>query len=357
MGIALKDDALLLALDEAIALARSASPLPPVWVQRVERLGRLGVKTYIAALGGALLAKATDPRVDSLAQDEPAGPRGYSLRKATEFLAMENKSRYHLGAQGRWPLNNRPFLGGPPRIDEFTKIAPKARPAFELFLDCVTDLNRLDQPNATKAFAAFLRVRMAVAQADRAASRQALALRATIPADELLGICERFVREDPEGGRRGQAFAAAALDCVFSEVRLQPINDPKPGDARVLRDGRTTLPVEVKQVAVEERTALELAAEARDLGADAALLLVLADRHSPLDRDRVRRHALREFGVTLEVCESVREFVGALSVFSGGSTQQILERLPGTYGVRMREHEVSDRGQLRWRELIEAREP
>jgi SacI restriction endonuclease len=357
MGIALKDDDLLLALDDAIALARSASGLPPVWVQRVERLGRLGVKTYIAALGGALLAKATDPRVDSLAQDEHAGPRGYSLRKATEFLAVENKGRYHLGAQGRWPLNNRPFLGGPPRIDEFTKIAPKARPAFELFLDCVTDLNRLDRPNALSAFAAFLRVRMAAAQAARAASQQALSLRATIAADELLGICERFIREDAEGGRRGQAFAAAVLDCVFPDVRLQPINDPKPGDARVVRDGRTSLPVEIKQVAVEERTALKLAAEAQDLGADAALLLVLADRHSPLDRERVRRQALREFGVMLEVCESVREFVGAVSVFSGGNTQRLLERLPGAYAARMREHEVSEFGQRRWRELIEARGP
>lgn len=355
MGISLRDEDLLLTLDEAIALARSTSALPSVWLKRVERLGGLGVKTYVAALGGALLAKATDPRVDSLAQDEDAGPRGYSLRKAAEFLTAQNNGRYHLGAKGRWPLNNRPFLGGPHRIDEFEKIAAKARPAFDLFLDCVTDLNRLAASEAMSALAAFLRIRMAAALAEQSASRQALALKAKIPADELLGICERFVREDPEGGRRGQAFAAAVLDCVFPYVRLQPINDPKPGDVRVLRDGSTTLPVEVKQVAIEERTALELAAEARKLGADAALLLVLADRHSPIDREAVRRQSLRTYGVMLEVCESVREFVGAVCVFGGGMTQKILEHLPGAYAARMREHEVSELGQRRWRELIEAR--
>jgi hypothetical protein len=356
VGISLSDDEMLLKLDEAIALARSARPSPKLWIHRVELLGKLGVKTYIAALGGALLAKATDPRVDSLTQDEDAGPRGYALRKAAEFLAIHNQGRYHLGANKRWPLNNRPFLGGPQRIDDFTKIKPKARPAYELFLDCVTDLNRLSASEALEAFAAFMRIRMAVAKEEDAASREALALRSTVSADELLGVCERFIREQPEGGRRGQAFAAAVLDCVFPYVRLQPINDPTPGDVRLLReDGSTVLPVEVKQAPVDESTALELAATAREAGSDAALLLVLADRHSPIDREAVRRRALRTYGVMLEVCESVREFVGAISVFGGGMTQQILDRLPGEYAERMREHEVSEQGQRRWRDLVEAR--
>jgi hypothetical protein len=116
MGIKLEDQALLLTLDDALALARSPEELPEVWITRVSRRGGLVNKTYIAALGGALLAKATDPRVDSLAQDEAAGPRGYSLRKAAEFLAQQNNGRYHLGAKGRWPLNNRPFLGGTARV-------------------------------------------------------------------------------------------------------------------------------------------------------------------------------------------------------------------------------------------------
>jgi hypothetical protein len=219
----------------------------------------------------------------------------------------------------------------------------------------MTDLNRLKASEVRRALAAFLRVRMTTAEVQRSASRRALALRADIPANDLLGICERFVRENPEGGRRGQAFAAAVLDCALPHVRLQAINNPKPGDVRVLRGGSTVLPIEVKQVPIEEGTAVAFAAEARGLGADAALLLVLADRHSPIDRDSVRRQALRTYGVMLEVCESVREFIGAVCVFGGGITQQVLERLPGAYAARMREHEVSERGQRRWRDLIEAR--
>lgn len=56
----------------------------------MENLGDLKTKIYIAALGEALLAKATDDQVDSLVQDIDAVPRGYSLRMVTELLAERN---------------------------------------------------------------------------------------------------------------------------------------------------------------------------------------------------------------------------------------------------------------------------
>ena len=266
MGIKLEDQALLLTLDDALALARSTEELPAVWVSRVERLGGLGIKTYIAALGGALLAKATDPRVDSLAQDVAAGPRGYSLRKPAEFLAEQNNGRYDLGARGRWPLNNRPFLGGPARIDEFTKISGKARPAYEAFLDALRDLNRLERADALAAFAAFLRVRMAVQEAERAAARAARGMDSDVPLEDLVGIVDRFVRDAPEGGKRAQALAAAVLDCAFDYVELQSINSPHPGDVRVMSDGQVVLAVEAKQLPVGEAVASELSREAAELG-------------------------------------------------------------------------------------------
>lgn len=354
ISIILNQDELDLTLESAIALARSGDPAP-LWRARVERLGGYGFKTYIAALGGALLAKATDPRVDSLAQDAKAGPRGYSLRSVTEFLAARNGGRYHLGAQGKNPVNNRPFLNGPARIDEFEKVGRAAVPAYREFLDALRHLNKLGREESLRALAAFLRVRMEVAEAERAADRRSLSVMSDLDPHELMGLCERFVRDRPEGGRKGQALAAAVLDCVFEDVVLQPINDPNPGDVRVIRGGRVTLPVEVKQVAVQEDAALDLARAARHLGASAALLVVLADDHVPLDRERVRREALRALGVTVEVCESVRELVGAVSVFGGGRTEEVLSRLPGAYAARMREHEVSTQAQVDWQELVSAR--
>lgn len=355
MGIRLEDQALLLTLDDALALARSTEELPAVWIARVERLGDLEIKTYIAALGGALLAKATDSRVDSLAQDGAAGSRGYSLRKAAEFLAQQNNGRFHLGAEGQWPLNNRPFLGGPARIDEFTKISGKARPAYEAFLDALRDLNRLERNEALAALASFLRVRMAVQEAEREAVRAARRMDSEVALEDLVGIADRFVRAEPEGGKRGQALAAAALDSAFDHVDLQPINSPHPGDVRALSDGQVILAVEAKQLPVGEAVASELSREAAELGADLALLVVIAEQHAPLDRDRVQRDALRNDGTLLVVCEGVLELLSAVAVLSGTPVVTVEADFPGAFAARLREIGVSKKGQREWRRLVEDR--
>jgi hypothetical protein len=356
MGITLEGKQMELVLDGALAQARVDDDLPELWIGRIKRLGDFGIKTYIAALGGALLAKATDDRVDSLAQDMKAGAHGYSLRVVTEFLAEHNHERFHMGATGKNPLNNRPFLGGPSRIDEFTKISSKARSSYELFRDCLIDLNRLDADEARNALAAWIRVRSDVLEAEQRESQRTLDLSTSLDPADLFEITEIFVREDPEGGKRGQAFVAAALDCAFDEVVLQPINNPRPGDVRVMRNGDVVWVVEVKQVEVEEQTAFDLAREARVLGASLAMLAVMADHHQPLDRDRVRRRALKDQHVLLEVTESAGELLSTICVFSTTTISQMVERFPGRYAERMREHGVSEAGRRRWEDLVAARD-
>lgn len=355
MGIALSDEQLVLVLDDAVARARSNVAVPPTWTERVDRLGQLGIKTYIAALGAAMLAKATDPRVDVLTQDVGAGPHGYSLRKVAELMAKQNHGRYHMGATGRNPMNNRPFLGGPARVDEFTKISAAARPAYEAYRDCLIDLNKLSTGQASDALVAWLRVRMQVQATTTEEHGRSVALVTKLDADALIEAAERFVRENPENGRRGQAFVAAALDCAFDDVVLQPINNPHPGDVQVRRGGKVVWIAEVKQVAVDEQTAFDLALAAQAIGASVALLAVFAPLHQPLERERVRRQALRKYWVMLEIAESVRELLGHIAVFSTASLERIVEQLPGRYAARMREHGVSELGQRRWRELMEAR--
>ncbi|MGD9570959.1 MAG: restriction endonuclease, SacI family [Thermoleophilia bacterium] len=354
--IVLSQQDLELALEEGVAAARTQPP-DAVWRARVERLGASGVRTYIAALGGALLAKATDPRVDSLAQDAKAGPRGYSLRAVAEFLAAHNGGRYHLGATGKNPLNNRPFLGGPSRIDEFQKVSRRARPAYEEFLAALRRLNQLDRSEAARALATFLHVRIQVADEERVRSQQSLVVGSDLAPADLLDVCEQFALHRTEGGRKGQALAAAVLASVLAdEVVLQPIHDPSPADVRVVRAGNVSLAVEVKQVQTGEDVALGLASSARALGAGAALLVVLAPHHVALDRERIRRVALREQGIALEICESVRELVGAMCVFTATGIGEVASRLPGSYAERMRVHEVSDEAQREWRELMTARD-
>ena len=282
-------------------------------------------------------------------------PARTACERWPKFLARQNKGRYHMGATGKNPVNNRPFLGGPGRIDEFTKISRKARPSFELLHDCLVDLNRMSGEEAQAAFVAWLRVRMEVQRVKLVTDMQLLATTTGLDVAALIDTAERFVREDTEGGRRGQAFVAAVLDCAFSDVVLQAINDPNPGDVRVRDHGRTAWIVEVKQVAADESTAFALASEAQSMSVTLALLVVLADRQSPLDREQIRRRAIREHKVLLEVAESIRELIGMVAVFSMTTIEQIAESLPGRYALRIRDHGVSEAAQRRWSELMEAR--
>jgi hypothetical protein len=111
----------------------------------------------------------------------------------------------------------------------------------------------------------------------------------------------------------------------------------------------------VKQLPVGEAVALELSREAAELGADLALVVVIAERHSPIDRERVQREALREDGVLLVVCESVLELISSVAVLSATPAAEIEAALPGAFAARMRAQEVSGAGQQAWRELVEAR--
>lgn len=101
-----------------------------------------------------------------------------------------------------------------------------------------------------------------------------------------------------------------------------------------------TCVIEVKQVPVTEMAGAELASATRGLGASLALLVVLADRHAPLDREHLRRQAIADHGVPLEVAESVRELVGAVAIYSATPVAIVADHLPRRYAARLGEHEV-----------------
>lgn len=354
MAIKLDRTRLGLTLDRAHAIARSSEDLPPEWLHRVERIEECPSKTYVAALGAALLAKATDRRVDSLARAAAAGPHGYSIRAVAEFMASEaSRYGYHLGATGPWPLNNSPFYRNADRIDRFTNIRADARPYYDDLVRYLQDLNRLNEDQALAGLASFLRRRIAFADALRTEGEAIATVRGGAYS-EVVELAALFCSEDPEGGKRGQALVAALLDCVYDEVDLKSINNPRPLDVRVQSSGHIVLGVEVKQVVVREETGLHLAAEARRLKCDKALLVAIATGQEPLDRDGLRRRALDEHGVLVQVVETVPELISSVALFAAVSTADLAEQLPRAYATRMQEHEVSAGGRKRWASLIAA---
>ena len=354
MAIKLDKAQLGVTLDRANTVARSKQDLPSDWLHRVERIEECPSKTYVAALGAALLAKATDARVNSLARATAAGPTGYSIRSVGEFMATEaTRYGYHLGATGPWPLNNSPFYRNADRIDRFTNIRADAKPYHDDLVRYLQDLNRLTEDEALLGLAAFLRRRIAYADALQAEGAAIARVRGDAYA-EVVQLATLFCTEDPEGGKRGQALVAALFDCVYDTVDLKSINNPRPLDVRVLQDDQIVLGAEVKQLAVREDTGLHLAAEARRLDCDKALLVAIAVDQQPLDRDGLRQQALETHGVLVQVAETIPELFAAMTVFAPVSASEVARLFPPAYAARMQEHEVSVAGRRRWSTLLEA---
>jgi SacI restriction endonuclease len=353
LAIKLDKTQLGVTLDRAHKLARSTQDLPSEWLHRVERIEECPSKTYVAALGAALLAKATDARVNSLARAAAAGPTGYSIRSVGEFMATEaTRYGYHLGATGPWPLNNSPFYRNADRIDRFTNVRADAKPYHEDLVRYLQDLNRLTEDEALLGLAAFLRRRIAYAESLAAETAGIASARGDAYA-EVVQLARLFCTEDPEGGKRGQALVAALFDCVYDTVDLKRINNPRPLDVRVVQGEQIVLGAEVKQVAVLEDTGLHLAAEARRLNCDKALLVAIAVDQQPLDRDGLREQALEAHGVLVQVAETIPELFAAMTVFAPTPASAVATRFPQAYAARMQEHEVSVTGRRRWSALLE----
>lgn len=351
MGIRISRDQLQSKLEEGVGLAESGDELPEEWLRRTERIAACPSQTYVAALGVALLAKATDPRVDVLTVKSGVAPTAYSMRGVAGVLA-ERASHYgyHLGVTGPEPLNNQPWFGGT-RIDRFTRVRADVRPFQRDMVRYLRDLNPLNEDEATLALAAFLRLRLQYAK-DKAERATIFVAEREWHFDAVVDLTTGFVSEDPEGGRRGQALVAGLLDCVYDEVKLAAINDPRALDVATVVDGQLDLAIEVKQKPVAEGTALHLAEEARAAGADKALLVAIATDQSPLDRESARLQAAERFEVLLGIVESVPELFAYVTLWSGCPVRDIAAEFPAAYARRMEEHGVSDEARSYWADLV-----
>lgn len=342
-------------LDRALRDAATDGDPWPRWVERVEWLGQRAEntkgKTYIAALGAALLAKATDPRVDSLTQKKEAGPNGYSLRSVAELLQRSVRGRVHLGTPSKNPLNNSSFYRGPVRIDRFTAIAGYIRPIYDALVRWLDELDGYTAEQAHAALVAFLHVRIDVQRREVAAAAASPRMGRARSLADLVDALQTFLVEDSEEGGRGQAVVAAILGCAWPDVEVVPKHHPAPFDIK--RAGiPSPLVCEVKQVVVTDKEVLELARRAHDADVAQAVYAALHPDQRPLPVERLRADALDHHGVLLDVCRDVRELVARIGVYSGLGTIGVCTVLPGEVVKHAMTADVSSAGQRRLLALL-----
>jgi hypothetical protein len=341
-------------LERAVAQAESNDPLPERWTAWTKEIGAAPSRTFTAALGTALLAKATDSRIDPLALKATEDPRAYSARTLGHQVLVPASVEFgfDLGATGREPLNNQPFFRYD-RIDEMARVHAGARGAHHRLVECLSEVDQLTSSQALDALAAFLRVRTAVAESKAAVDLRAVSLSVT----RLMDATEVFIAEDPEGGRRGQALVAGVFDVVYGTVRMGRVNDPSrrfPGDVQILAGTRVLLAAEVRQKPVTLEEVLQFASSVRTAGGGNAVMVALHPDQQPLDRTAVLERAEREHGVLMSVIDSADELIASALMWSEQPINDVLSAIPQAVADRLHEIEVTPAGIRRWRELLDA---
>jgi hypothetical protein len=351
MGITIKTPALEERLEDAVRLAESDASLPSTWLKRVAHVEKCPSATYVAAFGVALLAKATDPRVDVLTIKSSAGPNAYSMRGVAKTLAGRARHYgYNLGVTGPEPLNNQPWFGSD-RVDRIERIKADVVPYQQALVRYLRDLQSVDEREALEALAAFLRLRLEAGRA-AAAARHTTIENAGATLDDVLKLAETFIRQDSEGGKRGQALVAAMLDCVHDRVQTGSINNPRAFDVRADGANGAILAVEVKQKPVGAEQVLHLAEVASAHGFDKVLYAALAADQPQLDYSELRGRAAAEHGMLLAIATTVDELANVLFVAADPSARDLAATLPDLFQTRQRELRVSDAGQEHWRGLF-----
>lgn len=342
--------------ERAVQLAASGKPLPKEWVQRTRRVGEAPNKTFVAMLGTALLARATNAAIDPLtlksSADPSAGLEAYSARGLCQHVLVPAALAHsvHLGVTGREPLNNQPFYAKD-RVHRDLPVRPAQKPHLDYLVECLERIHEMKRTQAERALAAFIRVRSETAEQP---ALQFDLPGAAVTLQEFADVAAGFIADDPEGGRRGQALVAAVFDVVFEEVETRRVNDPSRrgvGDVRARTGGTVVLAAEVRQKAVGKDDVLHYAAELSRRRVTQGMYVALHPDQPELPRQELVAAALQR-GVALEIVTSTHELVASAASWSGGDLGFLLEALPGKVLTRMEELEVSEEGRRTWAQVF-----
>jgi hypothetical protein len=281
------------------------------WSRQVREFSELceraKLKSYIAVLGNAMLAKASNPRIDvySLKAGDKA-PGAYDARRPAEkvLVPASQRHRFSLGTSGPQPLNNQPFFREY-RITSAMTIRAHAKPVLGVLLKLLHEVAQHRQEEAIRALAAFVDVRRGYVP-NYATAEGAFAVST---ADELAATVHKFVTRYSEGGGRAQAVAGGLLDALYTSqrVRVGKKNEPDrrmPGDVAVRQTPEQTSPF-IRVFEVRDKNVPPHAAEASitkvaAAGIGRAALICIAADQEPLDSSALRKRAC-EVGVDLEV--------------------------------------------------------
>lgn len=327
-----------------------------LWLKHAREFSELcakkNLKSYIAVLGNAMLAKASNKRVDvfSLKAGDQS-PGAYDARKPAEnvLVPASQTHRFSLGATGPQPLNNQPFFRSY-RIDTSMKVRGNAKPVLGQLINLLHEVSLCSRADAVLALAAFIVVRRDYVPTYSATTGSL----AVGTADELASALQSFVDERSDGGARAQAATGGLFDAWFSadSVRVGKKNEPDrkvPGDVAIQGEpgGSYTRVFEVRDKAVPMHAALAFIAKVAGSSIARAGIVAVASDQKPLDQVELGTRA-REAGIDLIVFTGWIDLVRAVVFAADTRELATVESAVARVRVRLTELEVPEETVFRW---------
>lgn len=339
------------------------------WVQKLSELcAAKNLKTYIAALGNALLAKAANPRIDVFSlKASDNSPGAYDARRSAEkvLVPSSQEHRFSLGTTGPQPLNNQPFFREY-RITREMPVRDGSKVVLDEFLKLLHEIQQYRTDEAVRALAAFIEVRRGyVPQYAARAPGQTIS-----GADELTAAIESLVTQNSEGGGRAQAAVGGLLDAVFSyeSVRVGKRNEPDrkaPGDVCVRAEPKEGYAIvssefsrvfEVRDKNVPAHAVHAFVDKVARSGGGRATMVAVASDQEPLNITPLKTRA-KETGVDLKVFigwEPLVDFVIQASASREGPT---VEKVVSSIRRRLIELELSQEAIREWDRVTSSPDP
>ena len=351
MGISLDYGSAKERLLAAIEWAKSARQVPAKWVERTAHIAALESITYTPMLGTALLARATDGRVDALSLKLASGETAYSARTLCHNVLVPASvtHKFSLRTTGREPLNNQPFFRYD-RVDQAERVRNPESHAY--LVSTLREVNSLSSEESLAALAAFLRQRLRVAQE---ALKVQLLTEGT-GADQLIAAATELLADASEGGKRAQALVAAVANVAFDEVRTRRVNDPSrhfPGDVQAFVKNLPVLAIEVRDKPMAPTEVVQFGSALGRFAVARGLVAALSSGQRPLERDALRAQIWDEQGVLMLFAESIDELLLSALTWCTKPLARVLSDLPNMVAERLRELEVKPATLQLWRQLTE----
>ena len=348
----------------AVALAESNTLLPDEWIERTDRVGESPSQSFVALLGVALLARATNPEVDPLTLHAgkaipTPGFKAYQPRGIGEqvLVPLSREFRVDLGRSGPQPFNNQPIYGSKRVEDMLARVSITTRPHVEYLIDTLNQVRELPEAALIPALAAFIRQRKVVGATRETQIRFEYAKVSTTFA-EVLEKSVAFIHEDPERGRRGQALVAAALELVYPRIECGVINDPSrhwPGDVHAFADDNEDtsplLAVEVRQKTVSDADLDIFARRVRDKGLVKAMVAALSKTQATIPNTTTQL-LLERYGVLVVVYDNAEDYLRAAATWSGRPLEHWAREFPARMSNFLNLLDASPEGQKQWADLF-----